>query len=119
MIQMSTRRWRILPTTTSKPSSPPECPNPKTKPLVENQVWLIYNRIYAKLRNQTFFDLESLNHAIKEKNREHTQTRMQISKILCISKVLTDFETRVTITYGYIVLGVPNINTCNKRINNR
>ena len=47
------------------------------KALVENQVGIIYNRIYAKLRNQTFFDLESLNQAIKEKNREHTQTRMQ------------------------------------------
>jgi len=38
---------------------------------------LIYNRIYAKLRNQMFFDLLSLNQAIKEKNMEHTQTRMQ------------------------------------------
>jgi transposase len=50
---------------------------PKDKALVENQVRLIYNRVYAKLRNQRFFDLESLNRAIKEKNREHTQTRMQ------------------------------------------
>ena len=37
----------------------------------------IYARVYAKLRNQQFFDLHSLNVAIVEKNKEHTQTRMQ------------------------------------------
>lgn len=56
---------------------PARVSRPKDKALVENQVGIIYNRIYAKLRNQTFFDLEFLNQAIKEKNREHTQTRMQ------------------------------------------
>lgn len=56
---------------------PARVSRPKDKALVENQVGIIYNRIYAKLRNQVFFDLESLNQAIKEKNREHTQTRMQ------------------------------------------
>jgi len=61
-------QFTVIPTRVSKPQD---------KALVENQVRLIYNRIYAKLRNQTFFDLESLNLAIKEKNREHTQTRMQ------------------------------------------
>jgi len=50
---------------------------PQDKALVENQVKLIYARVYAKLRNQQFFDLHSLNVAIIEKNREHTQTRMQ------------------------------------------
>lgn len=56
---------------------PARVSKPKDKALVENQVGIIYNRIYAKLRHQTFFDLESLNQAIREKNREHTQTRMQ------------------------------------------
>lgn len=50
---------------------------PKDKALVENQVKLLYNRVYAKLRHQQFFDLESLNTAVKEKVREHNQTRMQ------------------------------------------
>lgn len=50
---------------------------PKDKALVENQVKLIYTRVYAKLRNQQFFDLASLNNAIGEKIREHNQTRMQ------------------------------------------
>lgn len=50
---------------------------PKDKALVENQVKLIYTRIYAKLRNEIFFDLSSLNQAIKEKTRDHNQTRMQ------------------------------------------
>ncbi len=38
---------------------------------------MIYTRVYAKLRNQQFFDLASLNKAIKEKIRDHNQTRMQ------------------------------------------
>ncbi len=50
---------------------------PQDKALVENQVKLIYGRVYAKLRNQQFFDLHSLNAAISQKNKEHTQTRMQ------------------------------------------
>lgn len=50
---------------------------PKDKALVENQVRLVYNRVYARLRNRQFFDLASLNQAIKEKVREHNQTRMQ------------------------------------------
>ena len=50
---------------------------PKDKALVENQVKMIYTRVYAKLRNQQFFDLSSLNKAIREKIREHNQTRMQ------------------------------------------
>jgi len=58
----------IVPTRTYKP---------KDKALVENQVKLIYTRVYAKLRNEIFFDLSSLNRAIKEKIRDHNQTRMQ------------------------------------------
>lgn len=50
---------------------------PRDKALVENQVKLIYTRVYAKLRNEQFFDLQSLNIAIAQKNKEHTQTRMQ------------------------------------------
>ncbi len=50
---------------------------PKDKALVENQVRLIYNRVYAKLRNQQFFSLYDLNQAIMEKIRDHNQTRMQ------------------------------------------
>lgn len=50
---------------------------PKDKALVENQVKLIYTRVYAKLRHEIFFDIESLNRAIKEKTKAHNQTRMQ------------------------------------------
>jgi transposase len=57
--------------------TPTRSRKPKDKALVENQVRLIYARVYAKLRNQTFFDLPSLNQAIAEKVREHNQTRMQ------------------------------------------
>lgn len=50
---------------------------PQDKALVENDVKLVYNRVYARLRNRQFFDLESLNQAIKEKIKAHNQTRMQ------------------------------------------
>ncbi|ALL05457.1 transposase [Pedobacter sp. PACM 27299] len=50
---------------------------PKDKALVENQVKLVYNRVYARLRNRQFFDIESLNIAIREKVKAHNQTRMQ------------------------------------------
>jgi len=49
----------------------------KDKALVENQVKMIYTRVYAKLRNHQFFDLASLNIAIREKIKDHNQTRMQ------------------------------------------
>ena len=56
---------------------PARAKKPQDKALVENQVKLIYSRVYAKLRNMTFFDIESLNQAIAEKAKEHNQTRMQ------------------------------------------
>lgn len=53
---------------------------PQDKALVENQVKLIYTRVYAELRSQTFFDLESLNQAIAQKVKKHNQTRRQQKK---------------------------------------
>jgi transposase len=50
---------------------------PRDKALVENQVKLVYTRVFAKLRNQHFFDLSSLNDAIRDKIKKHNQTRMQ------------------------------------------
>ncbi|TVQ85125.1 MAG: IS21 family transposase [Bacteroidetes bacterium] len=56
---------------------PARAAHPKDKALVENGVRLIYNRVYARLRKQQFFDLSSLNKAIREKVKRHNQTRMQ------------------------------------------
>jgi len=47
----------ILPTRPGKP---------KDKALVENAVRIVYQRIFARLRNQTFFSLGELNEAIRE-----------------------------------------------------
>lgn len=57
--------------------TPARVRKPKDKALVESSVNRIYQRVYAKLRHQTFFSLEELNKALKEKTREHNQTRMQ------------------------------------------
>lgn len=56
---------------------PARAGKPKDKALVENQVKLIYNRVYARIRNQQFFSLSELNKAIKEHSINHNQTRMQ------------------------------------------
>jgi transposase len=69
---------------------PTRARKPKDKALVENQVKLIYTRVYAKLRNQQFFDLASLNKAIQEKIREHNQTRMQQKPYCREEKFLAD-----------------------------
>lgn len=51
----------ILPTRPGKP---------KDKALVENAVRIVYQRIFAKLRNQTFFSLGELNEAIRKELEE-------------------------------------------------
>ena len=56
---------------------PARAAHPRDKANVENQVKIIYSRVYAKLRNQQFFSLEELNRALAEKTMEHNQTRMQ------------------------------------------
>ena len=50
---------------------------PKDKARVENEVKIVYRRVYAKLRNHTFFSIEEINRAFAEKTREHNQTRQQ------------------------------------------
>jgi transposase len=50
---------------------------PRDKALCENQVKLLYSRVYARLRNHEFFDLRTLREAVAQKVREHNQTRMQ------------------------------------------
>jgi len=62
----------------------------KDKALVENQVKLIYSRVYAKLRNQQFFDIQSLNKAIGQKVKAHNQTRMQQKGYCRQEKFLSD-----------------------------
>ncbi|HBH82305.1 MAG TPA: hypothetical protein DDY34_00645 [Bacteroidales bacterium] len=50
---------------------------PRDKALVENQVKIIYTRVFARLRKQQFLDITSLNEAVLDKVRKHNQTRMQ------------------------------------------
>ena len=51
--------------------------HPKDKSSVEGHVKIIYNRVYAALRNETFHSVEELNAAILRKMRDHNQKRMQ------------------------------------------
>jgi transposase len=57
--------------------TPTRARKPKDKALVENQVKMIYSRVYAKIRNQQFFSLNTLNQAISGHILAHNQTRMQ------------------------------------------
>ena len=50
---------------------------PRDKASVENSVKIIYQRIYAKVRNRTFLSIEAINEAFRAYVREHNQTRMQ------------------------------------------
>lgn len=51
--------------------------SPRQKALVEDQVRLVYRRIYAKLRDRRFFSLQELNEAVWKLLKEHNRTRMQ------------------------------------------
>ena len=54
---------------------------PRDKSLVEKHVSIVYNRIYAPLRNEIFFSLEELNQAISELLDKHNNTDFQQEKI--------------------------------------
>jgi len=44
---------------------------PKDKAVVENAIRIIYSRVYAKLRDEVFYSIESLNNAISVVLKEH------------------------------------------------
>ncbi len=50
---------------------------PKDKASVENQVLIVYRRIYALLRNETFYSLSDLNRAVLEKLDLHHHKNFQ------------------------------------------
>jgi len=50
---------------------PTRVAKPRDKAQVERSVNLIYQRVYAPLRNQTFYSLSSLNEAINKQNEIH------------------------------------------------
>ena len=54
---------------------------PRDKSLVEKHVSIVYNRIYAPLRNEVFFSLEQLNKAILVLLDKHNKTNFQIEKV--------------------------------------
>jgi len=56
---------------------PTRVAKPRDKGLVENHVRLIYQRVFARLRNDRFLNMESLNKAISKLVKKHNQTRMQ------------------------------------------
>ncbi|MDO9464985.1 MAG: IS21 family transposase, partial [bacterium] len=63
---------------------------PQDKALVENAVRLVYQRIYAPLRNRTFFSLKELNEAIWDLLEKHNNTpfqRLNISRRELFEKI--------------------------------
>jgi transposase len=89
--------------------------HPKDKSLVEDHVKLVYQRVYAPLRNERFYSLEELNKSVAEKMKAHNQKRMQQhpytreEQFLAIEKPelrplpATDFEIR---SYTKLKVGV-------------
>jgi len=54
---------------------------PQDKALVENAVRLVYQRIYAPLRNRIYFSIEELNEAIWDLLEQHNNAQFQRLKI--------------------------------------
>jgi hypothetical protein len=54
---------------------------PKDKALAENAVKIIYQRVFAPLRDQIFYSLEELNEAIRERLEVHNHAPFQRMKI--------------------------------------
>ena len=50
---------------------------PRDKSNVEGGVRLVYQRVFAELRNETFFSIDELNAAATAKMKAHNQKRMQ------------------------------------------
>jgi transposase len=50
---------------------------PKDKAPVENHVKIVYNRLYAPLRDNEFFSLEALNEALAQRLELHNEQRFQ------------------------------------------
>jgi transposase len=60
---------------------PARAKHPRDKALVENAVRLLYQRVFAPLRNKTFYSLEELNTAIRDLVDKHNRRMMQILKV--------------------------------------
>ncbi len=66
---------------------------PKDKPLVENAVRLVYQRVYVHLRKQTFYSIEELNASIREYVETHNNrilTKQKISRRELFNKIEKD-----------------------------
>lgn len=57
--------------------TPARARKPRDKALVENHVRILYNRVYAALRDQIFHSIEELNESIFELMDRHRQKRMK------------------------------------------
>jgi transposase len=55
--------------------------HPKDKALVENAVKIVYNWIYASLRNRVFYTLAELNQAILAELEKYNAKKMQLTKL--------------------------------------
>lgn len=60
---------------------PARARHPKDKAMVENAVRLVYQRIYAPIRDRIFFSLEELNQTIRDLLELHNQAPFQRLKI--------------------------------------
>lgn len=89
---------------------------PRDKALVENAVKILYTRIYTQLRNESFFDLTSLNKAIRTEldkhNREdfskRSHSRMDLFEELEEDQLLALPQERYEIRHQAIVTVMQN-----------
>ena len=76
--------------------SPARVRKPRDKASVENSVKIIYQWIYARLRNRTFFSIEDINVAFREELIKYNQTRMQQKAYSREEKFLAEEKQKLT-----------------------
>ena len=69
---------------------------PKDKALVEQTVRLMYQRVYAKLRDRTFYSIDELNAAIGPLLDKHNATRFQrLPYSCCVARPRAEVGCRI------------------------
>lgn len=96
--------------------------HPKDKPNAEGDVRIVYQRIFAPLRNKTYFSIDEINKDVRMLIHKHNQTRMQqynatreerflaleqpALKPLNVGPYLIEYETELTvINNSHVYLG--------------
>jgi transposase len=69
---------------------------PRDKASVENAVKIVYQWVYARLRNYTFFSIDDINEVFTEEIKKYNQTRMQQKNYTREEKFLAEEKQKLS-----------------------